>query len=180
MCRDKRTASVFLIIVIEITIRSRRETGIGTDNKFRQIKFFHHFFLQRNHGILFTFVAGGNTKSDGNAIHIHEQPHLYNRQRAVLLAGSILFVILCLFNFKVKVCTVIIDHPGLSLIQICAVLEKAALYIIRFFCNNRKSPVNIMKFKRWFFNKTFGIFKTAFFRRRKKNPCINQAGKDIV
>ena len=49
--------------------------------------------------------------------------------------------------------------------------------MIRFLCNDGKGTIDIMQSERRLFDKPSGILKTAFFRRREEDPCINEPGK---
>lgn len=137
---------------------------------------YRSFFSQEgDQGVLLIAISGGYTKSNGDAVRVHEQSHFHDRERAVFLACAILFVIFGLFDFKIEVCAVVIDNAGFSEGEGGAVFEQTALDIIGFLRNDREGTVNVMKFKRRRLYKFIRIFKAALFGGWIKNPRINQA-----
>ena len=150
---------------VEMTVCRGRKADIGTDNKAGKVKFFEHFLFKGDHGILLIVISREEAKSDGDSFRIHEQSHLHDGKRAVLLADAILFIVLRLFDFKIEVSAVIVNDFCFSFCQCGAVAKQTALDIVRLFRNDRQGTVNIVEFKGRRFNKAPGILKASFARK---------------
>ena len=71
--------------VVEDPVRSRRKTGICTDDTFFDPEIRENLFLKRSHRRLFIFVPIEDGECKRYAFGVHKQPHLDNRVGPVLL-----------------------------------------------------------------------------------------------
>ena len=93
---------------------------------------------------------------------------------------GLLVVVFGLFDLKVKVGAVVIDHAGIPASNGKTVFKEAALDVIGFLGDDGERTVNIMELKRWVPNETGSVLKAALFGRRVENPGIDKAREDII
>ncbi len=166
--------------LLEISVCIGRKARICTDNELGHAKFFHELLFKRDKGLLFVFIPRVDAEGEGNAVAVHEKPHLHDRQGAALLADPELLVVFGLFDFKIKVRAVIINDLNdfsSALSGDHAVPEQAGLYIVGLCGQHGEGPVDLVQLKIRLFNKAFRVLIGTQLGRGVKDPCVDQAGK---
>ncbi|GFI51531.1 hypothetical protein IMSAGC020_02745 [Lachnospiraceae bacterium] len=140
LCCDK--SPVFFII--KFSVIRRRQPCIGTDDKLCMLEIFYDLFFQWNKRLLFVFISRMDRKGKRDTVTIHEQPHFYNRVRAVFFGGAVLFQPVLLFNLKKEVGAVIKQDLVISFGDRFTIFIQFRLDITIFRTNDIQSPVNML------------------------------------